>query len=631
MSEPMIDDLTAERAATFVVDGLRFRDLDHDGELAPYEDWRLPTDQRVDDLVARMTLEEKVGTMLHGSFAAADGPLAVLGRGEAYDLDAARALVHDRGITSMITRLATSPVKFATQNNAVQALAAESRLGIPLTISSDPRHHAGELVGATVAGSGFTEWPETLGLAAIGDRDLVQRFGDCVRREYRAVGVHMSLAPQADLGTSQRWPRFSGTFGEDPDLVGAMAGAYVEGVQGGRSGLSPESVACVVKHWVGYGASRDGFDGHNYYGRFSAFPAGAFDDHVAAFGPAFDAGVAGVMPTYNIIEGVELDGEPLEPVGAGFSHQLIDGLLRGRHGYRGLVLSDWAITRDCSDACRTGQPSQSPEEIAMCWGVEELTRPERFAKCINAGVDQIGGEDDPAPLLAAIGSGLVDVARIDDAVRRILTVKFELGLFERPFVDLDVADDEVGRADDLTAAAAAQRRSIVGLSTARERMVDDGDVVFAEGELAAALAERGITVTDDLGAATRAVVTTSTPHELLHPGHFFGRLHHEGDLSFDPDGDEWRRLDAVMSAVPTVVVIHVDRPPILTPLVDRADALVAEFGVHVAALADVVTGRAPATGRLPFCLFRSMEDVIASPCDRPDGQHPLFPVGAGVG
>lgn len=626
MNDQMIDDLTAERAATFVVDGLRFRDLDHDGELAPYEDWRLPIERRVGDLVGRMTLEEKVGTMLHGSFASADGPLAMLGRGAAYDLDAARAQVHDRGITSMITRLATSPSRFAAQNNAVQALAAETRLGIPLTISSDPRHHAGELVGATVGGSGFTEWPATLGLAATGDRDLVQRFGDCVRREYRAVGIHMSLAPQADLGTSQRWPRFSGTFGEDPELVGALVGAYVEGVQGGRSGLSPESVACVVKHWVGYGASRDGFDGHNYYGRFSAFPAGAFDDHVAAFGPAFDIGAAGVMPTYNILEGVELDGDPLEAVGAGFSRQLIEGLLRGRHGYRGLVLSDWAITRDCSEACRTGDPSQGPAQIAMCWGVEELSRAERFAKCVNAGVDQIGGEEDPEPLLAAIRSGLIDVARVDDAVRRILTVKFELGLFEQPFVDPGAAG--VGGDDDAVTAAEAQQRSVVVLAAARQPMVVDGDVVFSEGEIAAELAARGITTTDDLTAATRAVVTTSTPHELLHPGHFFGRLHHEGDLSFDPNGDEWKRLEAVMAAVPTVVVVDIDRPPILTPFVDRADAIVAVFGVPAGTIADVVTGRAPGTGRLPFRLFRSMDDVIASPCDRPGADNVLYPAGA---
>ena len=296
--------------------------------------------------------------------------------------------------------------------------------------------------------TGFSQWPDTLGFGALGDEALVERFGDVVRQEYRAVGIHMALSPQADLATSPRWPRIDGTFGNDPAMVRRLVGAYVRGIQGGRSeagrpsSLGASSVAAVVQHWVGYGASRDGFDGHNWYGRYSAFPSGKLNEHIEAFLDAFAVGVSGVMPTYNILEDVVLDGEPLEAVGAGFSKQLLIDLLRGVYGYQGVILSDWGITRDMSESCRSGVPVQTPEFIAMPWGVEELSHVEKFAKTINAGVDQIGGENDPGPIVEAVGLGLVSLARIDDAVRRILIQKFELGLFDNPFVEASAA---VGR------------------------------------------------------------------------------------------------------------------------------------------------------------------------------------------
>ena len=630
MAEPTIDELTAARSPTIDVDGLRFRDLDHDGVLAPYEDWRLPIEARVDDLIGRMTLAEKAGMLLHGTLRTADGPLAVLGVGDEYDLDAASDLFGERGVLSAITRLVADPTRFAEQNNRLQDVAASGRLGIPLTISSDPRHHVGEIFGASVAGGGFSAWPEPLGLGATGDIDLVRRFGDCVRREYRAVGIHMSLAPQADVGSSQPWPRISGTFGEDPELVGALAGAYVEGAQGGRNGLHNDSVACVVKHWVGYGAARDGFDGHNYYGRFSAVPSGAFADHVRAFDEALGTGVAGVMPTYNILEGLDLDGAPVEPVGAGFSSQLIDGLLRTDHGFDGLVLSDWAIARDSSESCRTGEPPQGPEAIAMCWGVEDLSRSERFAKAINAGVDQLGGEDDPAPLLDAIANGSIDVRRVDDAVRRVLTHKFKLGLFERPFVDPTSAGETVGTADSLAEGVEAQRRALVVLTGDRTPLLTPSDIVIADQVLAGPLRARGVNVTEDVEMATCAVALTATPHEVLHPGHFFGRLQHEGRLDFDPDGEEWERLDRLMSTVPTIVIVHMDRPAIVTPFVHRAAALLVELGVSAQVVADALVGVGGASGRMPFRLFSSMDEVEVSPCDRSAGAS-LFERGAGIG
>ena len=207
-------------APVLTVDGLRFRDLNRSGSVDPYEDWRLPVGQRVADLVARMTLEEKTGTMMHGTAPApTGGPGSGLGTGAAYDLAAAQAIVLSSNVTSLITRLSGSPRWLAEQNNALQEIAERSRLGVPLTISTDPRHHFQQTLGASAAAGAFSQWPETLGLAALRDPALVRRFGEVARREYRAVGIHEALSPQADLATEPRWPRINGTFGEDPDLA----------------------------------------------------------------------------------------------------------------------------------------------------------------------------------------------------------------------------------------------------------------------------------------------------------------------------------------------------------------------------------------------------------------------------
>ena len=340
--------------------------------------------------------------------------------GPAYDVDAARAMILDRHVTSMITRMAVKPVEFAAENNRLQEIAASGRLGIPVMISTDPRSHFQVTAGASVTTTGFSQWPETLGLSAIDDPLLTRTFAAMVRDEYRAVGITMALSPQADLGSEPRWSRLNGTFGEDPARVSAQVKAYVQGMQGADAGLSTAGVATVVKHWVGYGAAIDGYDGHNYYGRFTDFSKGGFDRHVAAFQGAFEAGATGIMPTYTIQKGLVLNGKAVEPVGGGYSRELLTDLLRGTHRFQGLVLSDWAITYDCNESCRTGNPPQGPKDIAMPWGVEDLTKPQRFAKGMLAGIDQFGGVDDLSALREAVEQKLSPEARLDEAVGRVL-------------------------------------------------------------------------------------------------------------------------------------------------------------------------------------------------------------------
>ena len=211
--------------------GLRFRDLDRDGRLAPYEDWRLSPERRATDLAGRMTLLEKAGAMMHGSL---PGIGNVVGfSSEGYDFPLLRGDIADKMVSSFITRLAVSPRRMAEENNKVQELAERTRLGIPVTISTDPRHHFQFVLGATNTAIGFSQWPEPLGFGALRDPATVRRFADIARVEYRATGIHEALSPQADLFTEPRWARGYGGFGSGPALSRRMARAYVEGFQSG--------------------------------------------------------------------------------------------------------------------------------------------------------------------------------------------------------------------------------------------------------------------------------------------------------------------------------------------------------------------------------------------------------------
>ena len=620
-------DVQSTASPIITVAGKRFRDLNRNGTLDPYEDWRLASAARAADLVARMTLEEKAGAAVHGSAPAVRNPM---GMGSEYDTAAIAVSILTRHVNSIITRLSTAPSSFAAQNNSLQSIAERARLGIPLTISTDPRNHFQVFAGASVAASGFSQWPETLGLGALDDPALVKRMASIIRTEYRAVGIQMALSPQADISTEPRWSRITGTFGESPERVGAMVTAYTQGLQGSATHLTRDGVATIVKHWVGYGASVNGFDGHNYYGRFARFPGGRFDDHVKPFLGAFASGVVGVMPTYDILDGLRIDGTPVEAVGAGFNKQLLTDQLRGKYKFRGMVLSDWAITQDCIDACVTGQPRQAPFQIAMPWGVESLTRTQRFAKGMNAGIDQFGGVDDGQPFVDAVKDGSLTVARLDEAVRRIMVVKFDLGLFENPYVDAAKAGTIVGSAAYQREALATQSKAIVVLENSRgaQMLPAHGVKLFLRGVDTSVARARGYTVVRSAADADVAIVRISAPFQALHPTFFFGSRQHEGDLDFKEADSTFQFVKATAAKVPTIVVVYLDRPAILTNLVPLAKTLIGEFGVSDAALFDALTGRVHPIGKLPFELPRSMEAVQAQLSDVPhDSKSPLYPIG----
>jgi beta-glucosidase len=613
--------------------GLRFKDLNRNGVLDPYEDWRLSPSARATDLVSRMTLEEKAGLMMHGTAPSA-GPPGIPGGGKAYDTTAIGKLIRNVGVNTFITRLSGDPRTLAAQSNSLQEIAEGTRLGIPVTISTDPRNHFQYVAGASVQSSGFSKWPETLGFGAIRDAALVHRFADIARQEYRSVGIQETLSPQADIATEPRWSRINGTFGEDPDLTRNLVKAYVSGFQHGTSGVDSAGVLAVVKHWVGYGAQKNGFDSHSSYGRYASF-SGGIDTHIKPFLGAFAADVGGVMPTYSILQGATLNGGPLEQVGAGFNKQLLTDLLRKRYGFQGIILTDWLITGDCSDLCRNGfPPGQRPSfsAVAMSWGVEDLPKVDRFAKAVNAGVDQFGGTEEAQFVVQAVVAGKITESRVNESAYRIVLQKFRQGLFENPYVDTAEAGRFVGNPKFQAEATAAQRRALVLLENKNGilPLAARGKRVFLHGIDSATAARYGFTVVSDLSKAEIAIVRTNAPFQTLHPNYVFGAMQHEGDLGFRNGDAEFEEIKRITAAVPTILTVYLDRPAILTELRDRASALVGNFGVSDSALLDVLTGAARPEGRLPFELPSSMAEVEAQRSDLPhDTAHPLYTIGYG--
>lgn len=609
------------------VEGQGFKDLNRNGRLDRYEDWRLSPAQRAADLTERMSLDEKAGLLMHGNPPGLNGGLR-----NPWDMTGIAPQIRDRHIRFYINRVSAPPREMAAMANGAQKLAEETRLGIPLVISSDPRNHFQATFGLSVSAGKSTQWPEPPGMAAAGDPELVREFGRIAAREYRAMGISMALSPMADLASEPRWPRTNGTFGDDPAKVETFVQAYIEGFQGARAGLAPGGVATVVKHWAGYGAQPEGYDAHNPYGRDIAFPGGWFDRHVAPFKGAFRAGATGIMPTYGLMpDNVIINGRPAEKVAAGFSHQMLTELLRDTYKFDGFVLTDWKITDDCLTPCLEG--TLKHDEVGMPWGVENLSKPERFAKALDAGVDQFGGVMDPDILVKLVETGRITPERIDLSVRRMLVVMFQLGLFENPYVDADAAERIVGAPADREKALEAQRRSLVLLEAA------DGTLPLVpakkprawlwkmDAEIAKA---RGFTIVDSPEQADVALLRIAAPF-TTRPAYFFGSRHHEGSLAFASDNPDRLAVErAAAAGIPVMVSTYLDRPAILGPIKDKATVLIGDFGASDDALLDLVTGKARFTGTLPFELPSSMEAVEKQlPDVSADSDKPLYASGFG--
>jgi beta-glucosidase len=602
------------------VDGLAFRDLNANGVLDPYEDWRLSPAERAADLVQRMSPEEKIGLMVINSrsmgisqpdkeLTSHDGALDEQYHRIKNDPHNTAGLPYE-GTTQQITELhlrhfimreTPAGSAIATWVNAMNEVAEGTRLGIPVIVAANSKNELGGFkMGATAADRDFTQWPGTLGLAATGDVDLIADFAAKSRSEWVAAGLRKGYMYMADTVTDPRWFRGSGTFGEDPAFNARAIGAVVRGFQG-EHGLAADGVAMTTKHFPGGGARENGFDPHYAEGKFNVYPTpgslAAY--HLPPFQAAIDAGTSSVMPYYAIPSTVKsaLPQPPLEEfedVGFAFNKGVLD-LLRSM-GHRGYINSDSGILSK------------------MAWGVEELSVPERVGKAVMAGTDIIADTNDVGSIRTAYLQGLISTERLDDAARRLTEEMFALGLFDNPYVDPDRADEVIAGAELRAAADEAHRRSVVvmknhaaTLPLTADRLA--GRTVYVEVFEADLRVAKLDGLRDRLAAAHPDIRFTTDPEHadlavlFVNPstGSYF---HSTGLLDLgvhEATNVALAKITRIRAAVDEVVVaLNVTMPWLLGTVEPLADALVAGFDTRTETVFDAIVGGFAPTGRLPL-------------------------------
>lgn len=608
--------LLGNEAPVIEQNGQSFRDLNKNGTLDPYEDLSAPIEVRVDDLLDQMTLEEKAGTMFITMIGMTDdGDLIDVPQLSTNPIDILFGVMMPQGSDMVAKRLMNSfnivhthdAEVLATFNNNIQKYAEKTRLGIPVTIATDPRHGTENNPGAAIYTPSFSQWPSSLGLAATRDTALVKAFGDIARQEYLATGIRLALHPMADLATEPRWGRTNGTFGEDAQLSAMMTKAYVLGFQG--DSLSNQSIACMTKHFSGGGPQEDGEDAHFPYGKNQVYPGDNFDYHVIPFTEgAFPAGTAQIMPYY----GIPID-QTSENVAFGFNKDIITDLLRDSLKYEGVVCTDWNIING---------------EEARAWGVEALTTEERVHKVLEAGCDQFGGESSPEHIINLVNSGKVSEERIDESVRRILRDKFILGLFDDPYVDVAEAKAIAGQEDFRALGKEAQAKSTILLKNEQLLPLSNNIKVYAEGLLTSEPFNSYGQVVDSPEEADVILLRIRTPFDER-TDYFLERFFHQGRLYYTDE--EITRITELAQIKPLIVVANLERPAILTEIDQQASVMIAEFGTSDEVLAKLLFGVANFEGKLPFELPSSWEAVEAQMEDVPyDSKDPLYPFGFGL-
>jgi beta-glucosidase len=684
----------ADEQHIIVADGLAFKDLNRNGVLDPYEDWRLPWEERIDDLASRLSIEEIAGLMLYSSHQSITrvNPFAALGyrgrdekdtRENTWDLtESQKNFLKNDHVRHVLLAQVENSITAAKWNNRVQAFAEGLGLGVPVNISSDPRHTAQAAAEFNMgAGGDLSLWPDALGLAAAFDPDLVRRFGEIASREYRAMGITTALSPQVDLAAEPRWSRFNGTFGEGIRLAVDLARAYCDGFQTSTGdqeiagGWGFGSVNAMVKHWPGGGSGEGGRDAHFGYGKYAVYPAGRGEDHLKPFVEgAFKlegktGKAAAVMPYYTISWG--MDRQYGENVGNSYSKYIITALLREKYGYDGVVCTDWGITAD-----------PGPVNVffsGKCWGVETLSVADRHYKILMAGVDQFGGNNDKRPVLEAYARGVRELGddfmrnRFIQSAKRLLRNIFRTGLFENPYVDVE-EESRAGssKKEFFREGFRAQLRSIVMLKNAgpvlplRER----ARVYIPKRRLKAGINFFGVAVPErdvdppdpniiaeyfdavaDPETADFALCFIESP-QSVGSGYMAGQGYVPISLQYRPykasnarekniagnddrsyrgktavvsnEGDLDMILDArkKMGGKPVIAVVQTANPFAAAEFEPSAGAILLCFSVELRAVLDIITGRAEPSALLPFQMPRDMETVEAQ---AEDGVRDMIP------
>ncbi|MBK6389083.1 MAG: glycoside hydrolase family 3 C-terminal domain-containing protein [Saprospiraceae bacterium] len=467
------------------VHGLKFKDLNRNGVLDIYEDWRKPVEKRAKDLASKLSIPQIAGLMLysaHQAIPARPGgfmsgtyngmPFPQSGANPEALTDQQRQFLENDNLRHVLITTVASPEVAAKWNNNVQAFCEGIGMGIPANNSSDPRHAPVASAEYDAASGGeISMWPGSLGMAATFDPEMVKRFGQVAAIEYRALGITTALSPQIDIATDPRWARVNGTFGENPFLSASMAQAYCDGFQTSgaereiKNGWGYGSVNAMVKHWPGGGSGEGGRDAHYAIGKYAVYPSGNFKSHLIPFVKgAFKLQgktrmASAVMPYYTI--SWNQDQQNKENIGNSYNKYLITELLRKKYKFDGVACTDWSVTHDHNvmDSFIDGKP----------WGMETLSEAQRHYKLLMAGVDQFGGNNQVQPILDAYEIGVKEVgetnmrARMEVSAVRLLKNIFRVGLFENPYLDFNDTKNTVGKSSFMKEGYNAQLKSIVML------------------------------------------------------------------------------------------------------------------------------------------------------------------------
>jgi len=600
--------------------GFFFRDLNKNGRLDIYEDPRQSIEARVDDLINQMTLEEKAGMLfINGTIISQDGSIedpSKIGKAEIFPgmpVLVARTQMEVQLMNHFNIWSIPSAKAMSIWSNNIQQFAEETRLGIPVTISSDPRNHFSSAIFEMQA-EDYSQWCQHIGLGATRDPELVRQFADISRKEYIATGIRIALHPQIDLATEPRWPRIGGTFGEDAHLSAELVAAYIEGYQ--TKTLGPDSVACMTKHFPGGGPQKDGLDPHFEFQQGQIYPGNNFDYHLIPFEAAIDAGTAAIMPYY----GVPTD-QTDENVAMAFNKTIITSLLREKYQYDGVVCSDWGIITDLV--------TPNFKWPARAWGVEHMSEINRVKKALDAGVDQFGGESCPEYVIELVNKGLISVGRLDESVRRLLRLKFQLGLFDQPFTDPEYLSEVINNPESHAAGLRSQSRAMTLLKNNKHILPLPSSVKVFPKNIDAAVVSEYAQIASAPEEADIAILRLSTPWYPVDAANPMARDFHHGDLDFK--GQEKTDILKLLNTIPTIVIIAMDRPAVIPEIDADAAAILVDYGASDNAVLKVIFGLAEPLGKLPFELPSSMEAVAKQRSDVPsDSENPLYPFGYGL-
>ena len=593
------------------IDGEIFRDLNKNNSLDLYEDHRLDSKLRSDDLLNKMTIEEKVGQMFHPPFTLKPDIWMLIYEIAIRGNKSTEAQILFDNISHFNLYGNPSPAELANKINHFQEIASRSRLGVPITISSDPIHEVPKGGGvASFSVDGFSKWPSQLGFAATNDSLIIENFAQIVKEEYLAVGIRTALHPMSDLATDPRWARNFGTFGSNALLSSDMTIAYMNGFQGNT--INSESVLTMVKHFPGGGPQQNGLDPHLYSGRNQTYPGNNFDYHLIPFKDAINNNLKVIMPYY----GIPI-GQTNEDVAMAYNEYILTDLLREELGFSGVICSDWGII--------TGRH----------WGVDELSIADRYEKSINAGIDQYGGETETSYLIKLIKENIISEGRINESVKRILVNKFELGLFDDPYVDENKIKDRVNTKKNIEAGLDAQRKSIVLLENNGALPLKKGMKIFVDGLDSNIAKDFGVLVKDPSDADVIIMYIHTVFNGNQESGlnrvfdNFLSTLFPNGDLNFN--SEIHTRVENYSKDKELIVVVDLNRPAILEDIKKLSSSLIGTFGVSDQIMFEGIFGEFSPTGKLPFEIPSSMESVLNQKEDVPDDSlNPTYEMGYGI-